>query len=322
MIIQNLHDRFFRESFSRPEIVRSYLEEYLPAELNGLLNLDELILQDSSFIDETMQKHQTDLLYAVRLTTGEKAFVYFLFEHKSYPDPLVGLQLLRYMVRFWERQTKEGSALSPIIPLVIYHGEKAWRTPTEFLDLLDAPEALRPFLPDFRYHLTDFSWLSDETIRGTVWLRVTTAVLRAVRNPHLGDELEDLIALMFELDQQQTGLEYIRTILYYLSKATDRVDREDLKKALLSQGEQGENVMATIAQEYIQEGYEKGMERGMKRGMERGMERGVERGVERGMLEEKKNIARQLLDSYDIKEISNITGLHVDEIMALYTYKN
>jgi len=314
MIIQNLHDRFFRESFSRPEIVRSYLEEYLPAELNGLLNLDELILQDSSFIDETMQKHQTDLLYAVRLTTGEKAFVYFLFEHKSYPDPLVGLQLLRYMVRFWERQTKEGSALSPIIPLVIYHGEKAWRTPTEFLDLLDAPEALRPFLPDFRYHLTDFSWLSDETIRGTVWLRVTTAVLRAVRNPHLKDELDDLIALMFELDQQQTGLEYIRTILYYLSKATDRVDREDLKKALLSQGEQGENVMATIAQEYIQEGYEKGMERGM--------ERGVERGVERGMLEEKKNIARQLLDSYDIKEISNITGLHVDEIMALYTYKN
>ncbi len=314
MIIQNLHDRFFRESFSRPEIVRSYLEEYLPAELNGLLNLDELILQDSSFIDETMQKHQTDLLYAVRLTTGEKAFVYFLFEHKSYPDPLVGLQLLRYMVRFWERQIKEGTALSPIIPLVIYHGEKAWRTPTEFLDLLDAPEALRPFLPDFRYHLTDFSWLSDETIRGTVWLRVTTAVLRAVRNPHLGDELEDLIALMFELDQQQTGLEYIRTILYYLSKATDRVDREDLKKALLSQGEQGENVMATIAQEYIQEGYEKGMERGM--------ERGVERGVERGMLEEKKNIARQLLDSYDIKEISNITGLHVDEIMALYTYKN
>ena len=314
MIVQNPHDRFFRESFSRPEIVRSYLEEYLPAELNGLLNLDELILQDSSFIDETMQKHQTDLLYAVRLTTGEKAFVYFLFEHKSYPDPLVGLQLLRYMVRFWERQIKEGTALSPIIPLVIYHGEKAWRTPTEFLDLLDAPEALRPFLPDFRYHLTDFSWLSDETIRGTVWLRVTTAVLRAVRNPHLGDELEDLIALMFELDQQQTGLEYIRTILYYLSKATDRVDREDLKKALLSQGEQGENVMATIAQEYIQEGYEKGMERGM--------ERGVERGVERGMLEEKKNIARQLLDSYDIKEISNITGLHIDEIMALYTYKN
>ncbi len=52
------------------------------------------------------------------------------------------------------------------------------------------------------------------------------------------------------------------------------------------------------------------------------MERGVERGVERGMLEEKKNIARQLLDSYDIKEISNITGLHIDEIMALYTYKN
>ena len=47
-----------------------------------------------------MQAHQTDLLYRVRLANGGQAYIYFLFEHKSYPDPLVALQLLRYMVRF------------------------------------------------------------------------------------------------------------------------------------------------------------------------------------------------------------------------------
>ncbi|NJN53870.1 MAG: Rpn family recombination-promoting nuclease/putative transposase [Anaerolineae bacterium] len=39
MTVQNPHDKFFRDSFSRPEIVRNYLEEYLPAELRALLNL-------------------------------------------------------------------------------------------------------------------------------------------------------------------------------------------------------------------------------------------------------------------------------------------
>ena len=50
----------------------------------------------------------------------------------------------------------------------------------------------------------------------------------------------------------------MRTIMYYLSDATERVKREDLEEAFLRQGAEGERVMATIAQEYIQEGIELG----------------------------------------------------------------
>ena len=32
MTVQNPHDKFFRESFSRVEVVRNFLQEYLPAE--------------------------------------------------------------------------------------------------------------------------------------------------------------------------------------------------------------------------------------------------------------------------------------------------
>ncbi len=264
MSIHNPHDRFFRESFGRPDIARNYLEEYLPRQARRLLDLDTLVLQDGSFIDETMQEHQTDLLYQVQLATGGRAYVYFLFEHKSYPDPLVGLQLLRYMARFWQRQAKKGDELQSVIPLVIYHGEKAWRTPTEFLALLDAPEELRPYQPDFCYHLSDFSHLSDEEIRGQVWLRVSLSVLRAIFNPHLREELGELVALMFQLSEQRTGVEYIRTILYYLSGVTEKIGREDLQQALLQQGEQGKRLMKTIAQEFIQQGLQQGMEAAMR----------------------------------------------------------
>ncbi len=268
MTVQNPHDRFFRESFGRPDIVRNYLEEYLPADVRNLLNLDTLTQQDGSFIDAAMQEHQTDLLYQVELHSGSTATLYFLFEHKSYPDPLVGLQLLRYMVRFWERQVKENDPFSPIIPLVIYHGEKAWHTATDFVSLLEAPEALRPYLPDFHYHLSDFSYLSDETIRGEIWLRVSLSVLRAIFNPQLRHELEPLISLVFELQHQRTGLEYIRTILYYLSRATERVSREDLQAALLRQGAEGERAMMTIAQEFIQQGIDQGIEQGIEQGLQ------------------------------------------------------
>ena len=268
MTVQTPHDRFFRDSFSRPNIVRNYLEEYLPSELLTLLDLDTLETQEGSFIDEAMREHQTDLLYRVQMSDGEETYLYFLFEHKSYPDHLVILQLLRYMLRFWEQQVKEGKKLTPILPLVIYHGEKVWRTPTSFHSLFDVSAAIRPFLPNFEYHLNDFSHLSDETIRGEIWLRVSLSVLRAIFNPHLRQELGPLMNLIFELKEKRTGLEYIRTILYYLSRATERVSREELQTALLQQGAKGERAMATIAQEFIQQGIEQGLEQGIEQGIE------------------------------------------------------
>jgi len=266
MSVQNPHDRFFRESFGRLDIARNYLEEYLPPPVLALLDLDTLALQEGTFIDEAMQAHQTDLLYQVQLQDGDTATIYFLFEHKSYPDPLVALQLLRYMVSQWQQQVKAKEPLTPVIPLVIYHGERAWQVATEFAALLAVPQALRPYQPHFHYHLSDFSHLSDESIRGEIWLRVSLSVLRAIFNPQLRHQLEPLVKLVFQLHSQQTGVAYIRTILYYLSDATERVKREELEQVLLRQGAEGERVMTTIAQEYIQEGIQLGIEQGIEQG--------------------------------------------------------
>lgn len=318
MTVQNPHDKFFRDSFGRVEIARNYLEEYLPADVRALLDLDTLLLQDGSFIDETMQEHQSDLLYQVQMIDGRVAYIYFLFEHKSYPDPTVLLQLLRYMVRFWERQIKDSAPLMPVMPLVIYHGERAWNGPVDFHSLLQAPTALQPYLPDFRFHLSDFSHLSDETIKGEIWLRVSLSVLRAIFDPHLRRELDNLIGLMFELRRQQTGLEYIHTVLYYLSKATERVKLEDLQQALLRQGAQGDKLMSTIAQEFIQEGIKQGLEQGFKQGIEQG----IEQGLELGRLKEKESIARQLLKLHDVVTVSEITGLTIAQVVALQKEKS
>jgi predicted transposase/invertase (TIGR01784 family) len=283
MTVHNPHDHFFRDSFSRPEIVRNYLEEYLPADLLLLLDLDHLTLQEGSFIDEELREHQSDLLYRARIRQdGRPVYLYFLFEHKSFPDSLVAVQLLRYLLRFWEEQVKHKKRLAAILPLVVYHGEKVWRVPTDFFSLLEAPEGLRPYLLDFHYQLNDFSYLSDEEIRGEIWLRVCLSILRAVYDPGLRHELRPLVELIFQLSQKETGVEYMRTILYYLTRATERVSREALEQVLLEQGAQGargEQLMATIAQEYIQQGRQEGRQEGLQEGLEQGLEQGLERSI-------------------------------------------
>ena len=106
MTISNPHDRYFREIFSDPVVAQDLLRNYLPSQVVESLDLTTLVLQKESFIDEDLRQHFTDLLYTVQQRNGAPAQVYILFEHKSYPDRLTSFQLLRYLVRIWERMLR------------------------------------------------------------------------------------------------------------------------------------------------------------------------------------------------------------------------
>ena len=140
--LTNPHDHFFKSIFSRQESARDFLRHYLPAEVMADLDVTELEISHQSFIDAELREHFTDLLYKVRLKDGKDALIYVLFEHKSYSDRLVAFQLLRYMVRIWEHSLSEGESLSPILPLVIYHGRAKWSISLNFSVLFDAPTSL------------------------------------------------------------------------------------------------------------------------------------------------------------------------------------
>ena len=104
-----------------------------------------------------------------------------MFEHKSYPDPLIALQLLRYMVRIWEQSLKQQQSLLPIVPLVFYHGPQKWQVALDFVALFDLPEVMKPYVPNYRYWLYDLSQYSDEQIRGGIILQVSLRLLKYIR---------------------------------------------------------------------------------------------------------------------------------------------
>ena len=43
--------------------------------------------------------------------------------------------------------------LSPILPVVLYHGRRPWHAARDLGDLVDAPAFLNAFRPRLRYHL-------------------------------------------------------------------------------------------------------------------------------------------------------------------------
>ena len=149
------HDSFFRALLDDPERASTLIREYLPGEVVDQLADDPPELVDGTYVDDDLRDSQSDRLFKVRLTSGKPALLYVLLEHKSSPDARTPLQMLGYMARIWERHAQGRAevlrALPPIIPLVIYHGDRRWTVPTSVLDCIDADPAIMGYLREMRY---------------------------------------------------------------------------------------------------------------------------------------------------------------------------
>ena len=254
------HDAFFKQLFTRPGVAEDFIRHYLPAEVVAVLEPGSLTITKDSFIDEALAEHYSDLLYRVQLKAGKEAYVYLLFEHKSVPAPRVALDLLRYLVRIWDFLGKQGNKrlLPAILPLVIYHGKARWRIAHSFSRLIDAPEVFKPYIPDFTYLLTDLSHLSDKEIKGEVILRMGLWVLKYIFQGELPKQLPGLMALLPDLIRQSGGLEFLEVMLRYLSTAAPQLKEDDLRRAVVQALPEGERIMATIAEKWVQQGLEQG----------------------------------------------------------------
>lgn len=154
--IQNPHDKFFKETFSNIEVTKSFLDHYLPPEVGEVFEGNTLYPEKDSFIDGNLKERFSDLLFSANIKEREY-YIYFLFEHKSYPDKSVAFQLLKYMAEIWMSKKKKGQAekLPIILPLVVYHGSPRWNIETGLGQMIVGYENIPPdilkYIPDYEY---------------------------------------------------------------------------------------------------------------------------------------------------------------------------
>ena len=110
-----------------------------------------------------------DLVFACRTKKkGKRVLISFLLEHKSYVEAVPHVQLLQYLVNAYKRQLeqdKRRKKLTPVIPLVFYHGKQQWQV-ARFQDSFHLPNAeFGRYIPHFHYDLLDLSRLPDKKIQ-------------------------------------------------------------------------------------------------------------------------------------------------------------
>jgi len=303
--ITNPHDKIFRETWSDKEAAVDFLQNYLPEAVVSLIDLNSLEISKDSFVENDLKEYHSDLLYKVMMD-GCEGYVYLLFEHKSYPDRLIHLQLSEYMHKIWRLHLKQekNDELPVIIPMVLYHGQRKWQYGTKFSTRFsEASEKLKPYIPDFEFILYDLTQYSDDAIRGMIFYRVVMLLFKHIFDPDIARKLPGIFSLMREITESEGGLRFLEKILRYLFSATDKITPDELKDMVeksLSQDkgdvfmtiaerlrqegfELGVQQAATMAERLRQEGFELGIQQGVQQGIQQGVQQGVQQGIQQGI---------------------------------------
>jgi predicted transposase/invertase (TIGR01784 family) len=276
----NPHDKLFRKTYSDLDNARSFLTNYLPGHVLGLVDLSTLEISKDSFIEKELADYYSDLLYRVTLKDGSAGFIYLLFEHKSFHDRYVHLQLLEYMVKIWRlhiRQHRKKPVTLPIvIPLLICHGRKEWPENTVRLtSLLSGPtHDLAGYIPDFGFELYDLHRFSDDQIKGTIMSRAMLMLFKYIFKPELRHKLPEILSLLRTLMQKETGLQYLEVVIRYLASVLDEDELsmnqiKEMAEQAISK-ETGEYIM-TLAEKLHNEGRLEGKLEGLREAIELGI---------------------------------------------------
>lgn len=267
--IGNIHDTFFKHSLGNAAAAGTFLREHLPPRIAALLSPEPPEPDSTTYVDEHLAQHHSDLVFRVRLNTGEDTLAYVLFEHKSSPDPATPLQLLRYIVRVlakWHDKHRR-LPLPVVLPLVVHQGPKGWKSSTQFIDLFGSvPRLLRPYLLSFRHALVDLAHIDDRKLSADPRLSARLKTMKYVQRPELPQRLVTILEP--ELDDDVD----IKPILRYINNGPVPVSVEVIQAALrerLGRCRQ-EEIMGHFTQEFEARGHAKGLAKGRTEGEARG----------------------------------------------------
>jgi len=283
MEITNPHDKFFKETFSVQGNVIDFLQGTLPKDILKKLDLSALTLDSNTYIDEELKEHFSDMVYSCVCKNTELKIA-LLFEHKSYPVAYPHLQLLKYLLKIWGTNVKQGVSLTPVIPVILYHGKETWqvRRLTECFEGID--EVFFRFIPEFEYLLTDLSRYTNEEIKDKVFKKASLEIaLLLMRNVFNEVELEKNLSSFFEIGKQyfeeEEGLRFLESVVRYLYNTTE-IEAGKIVNTVKQLSEKGGGFVMTTAMKLIEQGKVEGRAEGRVEGKLEGLKEAITLGLE------------------------------------------
>ncbi|EAM5217352.1 Rpn family recombination-promoting nuclease/putative transposase [Salmonella enterica] len=294
LISNTPHDAFFKQFLMHPDTARDFLDIHLPAEIRGICDLDTLRLESSHSVEESLKEQYSDVLYSVKMQ-GTSGYIHVLIEHQSTADKKMAFRMMRYAIAAMHRLLKdENGPLPLVVPLLFYQGKTSpYPLSMSWLDMFALPELARRIYSE-PFPLVDITVIPDDDIMQH-------------RRIALLERLVTLISAEYTTESQ------LNSLLSYMVQRGHTDQPQVFYRELANRLPQEESMM-TLAEWFE--------EQGMQKGGREGMLEGKREGLQEGKTEERRNIARRMLESGMTREaVAQITTLTDDEIEQIIRWR-
>jgi predicted transposase/invertase (TIGR01784 family) len=233
--VNNPHDKFVRETFSDPERARAFIEEFLPKDLVGQLDLSSLKVLNDSYLDKEMKEYFSDLILELEIKADKKGKlkIALLFEHKSAPDKFVLIQVGQYLFSHWIKQVKQKTKVELVIPLIYYQGKQKWEVPNLVHLFKNYPEPLLRYVPHLEHIFIALNEISDtqiSTLRNNM-LAAAMVTQKLRFNPtSLVKDFERILKLFPLTETDKNFLEILVVYSFTVTDLSEKNISESMKK--------------------------------------------------------------------------------------------
>ncbi len=148
----NTHDLGYSVLFSNKVIFKQLLETFVKQPWVSEIDFENIEKLNKSFISKKHRKHESDLIYKVKLK-DQTAYIVILMEFQSNVQHFMAIRVLHYIMSFYLDLLKQRKVtkLPPVFPIVLYNGDPKWTAPVNISDLIENHELLGEFGVQFKY---------------------------------------------------------------------------------------------------------------------------------------------------------------------------
>lgn len=287
--VKKKHDSAYKYLFKNKRIFLQLLKSFVYEDFIKEIELNHLELFDKSFISDDLLDRESDLIYKINFKDNEY-YIYFLLEFQSTVDKSIPVRLLSYILLLYDltyKNSKKG-LLSNIFPILLYNGKDDWTIPLNIKDLIETNIPSK-YIPSFEYYLIVEKDIPDEVL----------------------DKLHNLVAAVVYLEKQNDEQKLQEAI----EKVIDYIKDEDIIDIKMFTVWITKMFKAEINQKDIDKIKDIKEAKSMLTLLAEKMKKNERK---EGKIEGKIETAKNMLDrGYDKKEISEITGLSIEDIEKL-----
>lgn len=246
-----------------------------------------MTIERTHFVKPHFEHVALDLLFKAPFHVASSGplrsiFIYLLMEHQSTPERFFMLRLGDYLhesyrmqKRAWDKKHDSDAKfyLQPIIPIVLYTGQRNWEPFEKLRDVVESGELFADVIPEFKPLFLNLRSTADETLmhEGGFFGKVLRLIKQRDAEP---DEFRRILEEVVRDLENMSGpasarwrdfLYYIHALLYHSRGMEEQLELNDvIDRSILDASHHEENtkMSRTIAEAVEEKGIEKGLEKG------------------------------------------------------------